>query len=88
MLFTVVKIGLAVGAAFVLYQLGAAAVRNFAHAEAPPDEPDVTRLEDVDFRYRCIVCGAHAVVYAAPDGEVPEAPRHCREPMAFVPPVQ
>ena len=58
MVWDILRIVLAVGAAFVLYQIGAATVRNFAHTEAPPDEPDVTRLEDVDFRYRCIVCGA------------------------------
>ena len=84
----VVRVGLAFSAALVLYLIGAAMVRNFANAEPPPDEPDVSRLEDVDYRYRCIVCGAQAVIYAAPEGEVPEAPRHCREPMVLVPPVE
>jgi hypothetical protein len=88
MLWNVLRIVFALAAAFVLYQIGASAVRNFANAEPPPDEPDVTRLEDVDYRYRCIVCGAQAVVYSAPEGELPDAPRHCREPMALVPPVQ
>jgi hypothetical protein len=87
MFWNVFRIVLAIGAAFVLYQIGAAMVRNFANAEPPPDEPDVTTLEDVDYRYRCIVCGAQAVLYSAQQGDVPDAPRHCREPMVLVPPV-
>jgi hypothetical protein len=82
------RIVIALGAAVVLYLIGAAMVRNFAKAEPPPDEPDLAVLEDVDFRYECIVCGAQAVLYAAPEGDVPEAPRHCREPMALVTPVE
>jgi hypothetical protein len=88
MLWDVLRIVIALGAAVVLYLIGAAMVRNFARAEPPPDEPDVTELEDVDYRYRCIVCGAQAVVYVAPHGDVPEPPRHCREPMALITPVE
>jgi hypothetical protein len=76
----------AVLVALVIYLLGAAVVRNFANAEPPP-EPQDTALEDVDYRYQCIVCGAQAVLYAAPEGEVPEAPRHCREPMVLITPI-
>jgi hypothetical protein len=85
-LWTVVRVVLALGAALALYLVGAALVRNFASASGPPDEPDPSRLADVDYRYQCIVCGAQVVLYAAPEGEVPEAPRHCREPMALVSP--
>jgi hypothetical protein len=88
MWWDVLRIVIALLAAVVLYLIGAGFVRNFAKAQPPPDEPDVTLLEDVDFRYRCIVCGAQAVVYAAPDGELPDAPRHCREPMALVTPTE
>jgi len=87
MVWNVIRIVLALGAAILLYLIGAAMVRNLAKAEPPPDEPDVRKLEDVDIRYRCIMCGAQAVVYAAPEGELPDPPRHCREPMALVPPV-
>jgi hypothetical protein len=87
MLITLLKIAVALVAMLLLYLFGAAMVRNFARAEAPPDDPDPADLADVDFRYRCIVCGAQAVVYAAPFGEEPEPPRHCREPMALVAPV-
>jgi hypothetical protein len=88
MWWDLLRIVIALVAAVILYLIGAAMVRNFANAEPPPDEPDVTLLEDVDYRFRCIVCGAQAVVYAAPEGELPDAPRHCREPMALVPPVE
>jgi hypothetical protein len=87
MLWTIVRVALALGAALVLYLVGASIVRYFAHGEAPPDDDDERELEDVDYRFQCIVCGAQAVLYAAPEGEVPEPPRHCREPMALLPPV-
>jgi hypothetical protein len=73
--------------ALVIYLLGAAFIRNFANAEPPP-EPQDAELEDVDYRYQCIVCGAQAVLYAAPEGEVPEAPRHCREAMVLITPIE
>jgi hypothetical protein len=86
--WTIVRFGIALGAALVLYLIGAALVRNFSAAEPPPDEPDIDNLEDVDYRYRCIVCGAQLVLFAAPEGDMPEAPRHCREPMMLVTPVE
>jgi hypothetical protein len=86
-LWTIVRFGAALVAAIVLYLVGAALVRNFSSAEPPPDEPDVANLEDVDYRYRCIVCGAQVVMYSSQSGEVPEAPRHCREPMVLMAPI-
>lgn len=86
MIWTLLRILTALGAALVLYLVGAALVRYFANSEPPPEEPDPANLEDVDYRYECIVCGAQAVLYAAPGGEVPEAPRHCREPMVLITP--
>ena len=53
----------------------------------PTTSPTRPTLEDVDYRYRCIVCGAQLVLYAAQGGEVPEAPRHCREPMVLMAPI-
>jgi len=85
-LWWVLKIGAAVGVAVLLYVIAARTIGNFSDSEPPPDPADQT-LEDVDYRYQCIVCGAQAVLYAAPEGEVPDAPRHCREPMALVTPV-
>jgi len=84
--FTILYVVGAVLVALLIYLLGAAAVRNLARGEPPP-EPEDRLLEDVDYRYQCIVCGAEAVLYSAPEGEVPEAPRHCREPMALITPI-
>jgi hypothetical protein len=86
-LWTIVRFGVALAAAVGLYLIGAALVRNFSSMEPPDDEPDPANLEDVDYRYRCIVCGAQLVLYAAQGGEVPEAPRHCREPMVLMTPI-
>ena len=77
----------ALSAAVVIYLIGARSIANFTKSEPPPDPSEVP-LEDVDYRYQCIVCGAQAVLFAAPEGEVPEAPRHCREPMVLVTPVE
>jgi len=85
-LWTVLKVLGAIVAAVVIYVLGARMVANFSSSDPPPDPSEIP-LEDVDLRYRCIVCGAQAVLYMAPEGEMPEPPRHCREPMALVSPV-
>jgi hypothetical protein len=81
------KVLVALFAAVVIYLIGARMIGNFSKSEPPPDPSEIP-LEDVDYRYRCIVCGAHAVLFAAPEGDVPEAPRHCREPMVLVTPVE
>ena len=86
-MFTILYFVGAILIALLIYVIGAAMVRNLANGEPPP-EPEETELEDVDYRYQCIVCGAQAVLYAAPEGEVPEAPRHCREPMVLITPVE
>ena len=86
-LWTIVRFGIALVAAVVIYLIGARSVRYFANAEPPPD-PSEAALEDVDYRYRCIVCGAQLVLFAAPEGDAPDAPRHCREAMMLVTPVE
>ena len=85
-LWLVLRVVIAVAAALVIYLIAARSIANFSKAEPPPD-PSERELEDVDYRYRCIVCGAQAVVYAAPDGELPDPPRHCQEDMDLVTPV-
>jgi hypothetical protein len=85
-LWTILRFLIAIVAAIVLYLIGAALVRNF-NTEPPGDEPDLSTLEDVDYRFRCIVCGAQIVMYAAQGGDVPDPPRHCREPMVLMAPV-
>jgi hypothetical protein len=86
MIWLVVKIVLAIGAAVLLYEIGAGVVRNFAKGHSQPDEDEI-RLADVDYRFRCVVCGAEVIMYAAPDGDVPTPPRHCAERMALIAPV-
>ena len=81
------KVLAAVVAAVVIYLIGARSVGNFSKSDPPPD-PSEVELEDVDYRYRCIVCGAQLVLFVAPEGEMPEAPRHCRESMVLVTPVE
>ncbi len=85
-LWTALKVLAALAVAVFLYVVGAKMIANFSSSDPPPDPSEIP-LEDVDLRYRCIVCGAQAVLYMAPEGEMPEAPRHCREPMALVSPV-
>lgn len=87
MLITVVKVAVAVVAMLVLYLIGAGFVRNFAKGHDQPSDDEVAPLADVDYRFRCIVCGAEVLMYAAPDGEVPMPPRHCAERMMLISPV-
>jgi hypothetical protein len=80
------RVLIALVGAVVLYLIGAKMVGNFSKSDPPPDPSEVD-LEDVDYRYRCIVCGAQAVLYVAPEGAEPEPPRHCREYMVLVTPL-
>lgn len=79
----VLRVVIAVAAAVMLYLIAAKSIGNFSKADPPPD-PSEAELEDVDYRYQCIVCGAQLVLFAAPEGEVPAAPRHCRESMQLI----
>ncbi len=81
----IIKMLIALAIIVVLYLVGAGFVRSFAQGQPPDDE--APPLADVDLRYRCIVCGAEVVMYAAPDGELPIPPRHCAERMALITPV-
>ena len=82
-----IKVLAAVLVALAIYLFVARSIGNLSKGEPPPD-PSEAVLEDVDYRYRCIVCGAQLVLFVAPEGDVPEAPRHCREPMVLVTPVE
>ena len=86
-LWLLAKIGVAVVAAVLIYTFAARQISGFSKSDPPPD-PSEAELEDVDYRYQCIVCGAQLVLFAAPEGEVPAPPRHCREPMLLVTPVE
>jgi len=81
-LWTALRIVLALGAAIVIYLIGAAIVRHFK--VAPPAEPDPDDLEPVAVEFECVVCGTRVTMTATQrQGEL-EAPRHCREDMVAV----
>ncbi len=80
MLDWVVRGAIAVAACLVFYLIAVKMVRLMM-APPPPDEPDLSTLEPVDYRYRCTVCGTEVTMTAAPDAAAPDAPRHCREDM-------
>ncbi|MGZ4754199.1 MAG: hypothetical protein ACXWA9_04805 [Acidimicrobiia bacterium] len=79
----VVRILIAVVAALLLYLLAVRLIRGMMRP-GPPDEPDLSNLRPVDYRYRCGVCGAEVTMTAAPGDEEPDPPRHCKEDMSLV----
>jgi hypothetical protein len=81
-IWTILKLTLALAAAVGFYSIAARIIHMFTIV--PPEEPEPGEIQPVDFRYRCIVCGAEVTMTAAPGGEMPEAPRHCREDMVLV----
>jgi hypothetical protein len=78
-----IRIGIALIACVLLYLLAVKVVRTMM-APPPPDEPDLSRLKPVDYRYRCMVCGTEVTMTAAPNADAPDAPRHCREDMTLL----
>jgi len=82
MFFTVFKVGVAIAACLCIYLSGTFVIRSLSHG--PPPEPEIGRLRKVNYRYRCSVCGTEVTMTAAPEDEVPDAPRHCREDMNLV----
>jgi DNA-directed RNA polymerase subunit RPC12/RpoP len=75
--------GIALVVAILLYLLAVKVIRVMLRPP-PPDEPDVSLLRPVDYRYRCMVCGAEVTMTAAPGDDDPDPPRHCREDMVLV----
>lgn len=75
-----VRILIALAAALVFYLIAVKIVRAMM-APPPPDEPDLTQLQPVDYRYRCMVCGTEVTMTASPEADAPDPPRHCREDM-------
>ena len=82
MLWMILKVTIAIVAFFSIYLAGTFVVRSFSHI--PPAEPEIGRLRKVNYRYRCTVCGTEVTMTAAPEDEIPNAPRHCREDMILV----
>jgi hypothetical protein len=82
---TWLKVLVALVAVVVLWRLGLGALRAFARPVEPPPEPG--ELRKVNLRYRCVVCATEVRMTLAAD-ELPEPPRHCREDMDLVAPVE
>ncbi len=79
-----VRVLIALVAAVLLYLIAVRLIRSMMRP-GPPDEPDLSTLRTVDYRYRCGVCGAEVTMTAAPEDEdAPDPPRHCREDMTPV----
>jgi hypothetical protein len=79
----VLRVLIALTACVLLYLLAVKVVRTMM-APPPPDESDLSKLEPVDYRYRCMVCGTEVTMTASPDAAAPDAPRHCREDMRLL----
>ncbi len=79
----VLRVAIALVAAVLLYLLAVKVIRTMM-APPPPDEPDLSLLEPVDYRYRCMVCGTEVTMTGSPDADAPAAPRHCREDMTLL----
>ena len=77
------RVLIALVACVLIYLLAVRIIRTMM-APPPPDEPDLSKLEPVDYRYRCMVCGTEVTMTASPEAEAPDAPRHCREDMRFL----
>ena len=82
MFFLAFKIGVAVAAAFLHLPVGH--LRGALVHPRPPGRARDRPLRKVDYRYRCTVCGTEVTMTAAPEDEIPNAPRHCREDMNLV----
>jgi hypothetical protein len=76
--FSAWRTAVAVLAMYLLFRLGFAIVGAFARPVPAP--PPAGELRRVRLSYRCAECGTELRMTLAND-EVPEAPRHCTEPM-------
>jgi hypothetical protein len=82
MLGLLLKVLIAVVAAFIILRLGLFVLRSIAHA---PELPSEGELRKVNLRYHCSICGAEVRMTQATE-ELPEPPRHCQEDMDLVAP--
>jgi len=80
--WTLLKIAVAVLAAYVILRIGMFMLRSIA---SPPPTPEEGELRKVNLRYRCSICGAEVKMTQASE-ELPEPPRHCMEDMDLVAP--
>ena len=81
---TVIKIAIAVVAAYTLWRIGLAMLANLARGV--PEPPPPGELRKINLQYRCSLCGAELRMTRASE-ELPPPPRHCQEDMDLVAPI-
>jgi hypothetical protein len=81
MLWTLVKVAIAIVSFLVFLRIGLGILRMFA--EPIPGPPPPGELRKVRIMFRCSLCGTEVRMTVAND-EVPEPPRHCMEDMDLV----
>jgi hypothetical protein len=81
-----IRVVITVLGVLVIYLIGAGTLRKFK--VPPPAEPDPDLVIPVDLRFRCIVCGTEVTMTSTQADIDIEAPRHCREDMVLVTPVE
>jgi len=80
----IVRIAIAVLAAYAMLRVGLAMLRGLAApVPAPPPEGEMRKVKLV---FRCSICGAEVRMTSAAT-EDPEPPRHCLEDMELVAPI-
>jgi hypothetical protein len=84
MLWTLLKVAVAVAAAWLIIKAGFAMLR--ALAAPTPEPPPPGEMRKVNLKYRCSLCGTELKMTLATE-ELPDPPRHCQEEMDLVAPV-
>ena len=85
MLWDVLKIVIALVAAYLVLRAGFAVLGAFARPV--PEPPPEGELRKIDLRYRCSICSAEVRMTKASE-ELPPPPRHCQEDMDLVAPIE
>jgi len=81
----VVRVLIALGAALLLVRVGLAVLGSMTRPV--PEPPPPGELRKVKLVYRCATCGTEVRMTAAVDSD-PEPPRHCMDEMDLMTPVE
>jgi hypothetical protein len=84
MVWSVVRVLIALGVAVLLVRVGMAFLGGLARPV--PEPPPTGELRKVRLTYRCGICGTEVRMTAAND-EMPDPPRLCQDDMELVTPV-
>jgi hypothetical protein len=83
MIATLIRLAIAIAAAWIVWRAGRMVLRGFAQPALPP--PELGTLRKVNLRYRCEICGTEVKMTMATE-ELPPPPRHCLDEMQLVAP--